>query len=274
MQFSKDALYSLFISAFFCANVFAQTRQTMEIDSLLVQGKIRSTVRSFYVKPIFEQYHSLVSVEGDGFLAPHGDLVRKRGFGIRVGYRWGRYEVETGLSTIQPMAGYRYILNYPGFGYSTRTRSTDFQQIPFVFRYRLWQATRRLSLRIGAGVAYNVDLNKISLVSQVSGQEGTRDVNGKEIVLARYVSRYDQEKSFISGEVNASAHYQFSRRFSASFEFKRLFSKTGVVRMMATQETFNPPAIKNVVSKGGANSYNVNIGVAYQFGFRNRYDFE
>ncbi len=269
--FWKTASCILFLATFICTNIFAQNQQIRVIDSLLAKGMIRSTVQSFYIKPLVEQYNSLVSVEGTGFSAPQGDLLRKRGFGIRLGYRWRHYELETGLSTIRPAAGIRYLLNYPGFGHITRVRSTDFQQIPIVFRYRFWQPTKHLSLRVGAGIAYNTDLNKMSLAPTSTNEDGTLDANGNKIVLARFRSQYDKVKSFFSGEVNVSAQYQLSTRFSASLEAKRLISAMEIVSYNATQETFNPPAFNKVESRGGANSYSVNLGMAYQFGFRNRY---
>ncbi len=251
-------------------NSYGQNRQT-NIDSLLAKGTIRNTVQSFYIKPIVEQYNSLVEVDGTGFSAPKGDMLRKRGFGIRLGYRWGHYELETGLSTIRPAAGIRYLLNYSGFGHITRVRSTDFQQIPIVFRYRFWQPTKQLSLRIGAGVAYNIDLNKMSLAPTSVNEDGTLDAKGNKIILAQFKSQYDKVKSFFSGEVNVSAQYKLSNRFCASLEAKRLISAMGIVSYNATQETFNPAAFNEVESRGGANSYNVNLGIAYQFGFNNRY---
>ena len=69
------------------ASSFAQNQQIRAIDSLLAKGIIRSQVQSFYIKPIVEQYNSLVEVEGAGFIVPHGDILRKRGIGIRLGYR-------------------------------------------------------------------------------------------------------------------------------------------------------------------------------------------
>ena len=271
MRFKETINYGMLIALLVTTIVFAQKQQIGAIDSLLAGGMIRSNVQSFYIKPIVEQYQSLVSVEGAGFSSPNGDLLRKRGLGIRLGYRWKRYELETGLSTIRPAAGYRYLLNHPGFGHITRVRSTDFQQIPLVFRYRFWQPIKRLSLKIGIGFAYNIDLNRASLAATDNSQIGTNDANGNAIVLERVKSRYDKEKSFFSGEINASAHYQFSTHFSASLEFKRLFSETGVVRLSATQETFNPSVFRNVDARGGANGYGINFGVTYRFGFRNRY---
>ncbi len=260
------------VTALITTNVFAQNSPSMVRDSLLANGTIRSTVQFFYIKPIAEQYQPLVSVEGSGFSAPEGDLVRKRGLGIRFGYRWGAFEIETGLSTIQPAAGYRYMLN--GRGYSTRVRSTDYQQIPVIIRYRFWQPTKRLSLRIGAGAAYNVDRNKLSLASEDHFEEGTLDANGNKVILAKFTGRYDKVKSFFSGEVSLSAHYQFATRLSVSVEGKRLFGSMGEVRFTSIRETFNPPAIQRVDARGGASSYNINVGIAYQFGFRYRYDLE
>ena len=252
-------------------NCSAQNRQTNAIDSLIAKGTLRTTVRSFYIKPLVEQYQSLVSLEGSGFEKPQGDLLHKRGFGIRVGYQWGPYELETGLSVIRPAAGYRYIVD-GSYGHSTQVRSTDYHQFPLVFRYRIWQPTKRLSLHVGAGVAYNVDLDKFILAPEDHPEEGLLDANGNKIVLARFSRRYDKVKAFFSGEVNVSARYQFLSRFSANLELKRLFSATNIVRLTATQETFNPPSLKNVEARGGANSYNLNLGIAYQLGFRNRYD--
>lgn len=157
-------------------------------DSLLAQGFIKKTVQSFYIKPIFEQYHSIVSTQGDGFSSPKGDLVRKRGFGIRIGYSWKAFEVQTGLSSIRPAAGYSYLLPAStGYftGYTTRTISTDFYHVPVTFRYQLWQLTKGVSLRIGAVVAYNVDLDKISLAFGGVSEESTQDANGNKVVLAR-----------------------------------------------------------------------------------------
>ncbi|GAB2551523.1 hypothetical protein GCM10027085_48490 [Spirosoma aerophilum] len=237
---------------------------------MLADGAIRKQTQSFYIKPIFEQYQSLVSVQGDGFSAPQSDLARKRDWGIRIGYQWGPYELETGVSFIRPLAGYRYLV--PGsFGYSTQTISTDYHQFPLVFRYRFWQPAKQLSLHAGAGAAYNVNLDRSIRPPGDRFEEGTVDADGNKVILARFSRQYDQIKSFFSAEVNASARWTFSSRFSASLEFKRLISANNVINLTATQETFNPPALKTVQAHGGANSYNVNLGIKYQFGFRNRY---
>ena len=156
-------------------------------------------------------------------------------------------------------------------GYTARVRSTDFYHIPVVFRYQFWQPTQKLSFRVGAGMAYNIDLDKLKLAPDDNSEEFTLDANGNKVVLARTKSRYEQKKSFFSAELNLSTQYRFSSHFSASLEVRRLFSPTNVVRIMATQETFNPSVSRSVEAYGGANSLNVNIGLCYQFGFRNRY---
>lgn len=253
-------------------NSFAQTSDREITDSLLAQKGIYKTVRSFYIKPVFEQYQSLITVVGNGFSSPKGDLARKRGIGIRLGYRWKSFELETGLSGIRPAVGFRYLLDGPNaYGHTTRTISTDFYHIPLLFRYRFWQPTRELSLRVGAGVAYNVDLDKLKLAPTSSSEESTVDPDGNRIVLARTRSLYESKKSFVSAEVNLSVQYQFSAHFSTSVEARRLISPTNTVRVTASQETFYPPAVRTVEAIGGANSLGINIGLAYQFGFNNRY---
>lgn len=261
---------SLYIVTLTSINTFAQRPYSYSVDSLLTNGVIKNTVQSFYIKPILEQYQSLISVEGDGFTAPKGDLVRKRGFGLRIGYQWKAFELETGISTVRPGAGYRYMIS--GFtGYTTRVRSTDFYHIPVVFRYQFWQPTQKLSFRVGAGMAYNIDLDKLKLAPDDNSEEFTLDANGNQVTLARTKSRYEQKKSFFSAELNLSTQYRFNSHFSISLEARRLFSPMDVVRITATQETFNPTISRSVEARGGANSLNVNIGLAYRFGFRNRY---
>ncbi len=258
------------IIGFSSADCLAQKTYADLTDSLLAQGIIKKTAQSFYVKPIFEQYRSLVTTEGNGFNSPNGDLVRKRGFGIRIGYDWKNFELETGISSIRPATGYRYLL--PGStGYSTRTISTDFYHLPIIFRYRFWQPTNKLSLRIGAGVAYNVDLNTVSLAIGGISEESTQDASGNRVILARTRSQYEKKKSFFSEEVNLSAQYQFSRHFSASLEARRIFGPMDALRLTATQELFNPSSIRTVESSGGTNSFSINVGLSYQLSFKNRY---
>ncbi|WP_144035951.1 hypothetical protein [Spirosoma fluviale] len=241
-------------------------------DSLVTEGIIRKTGHSLYIKPIFEQYQPLITVVGDGFSVPKGELTRKRGVGIRMGYRGKRFELETGLSTIRPAVGYRYLLNGPyAYGHTTRTVSTDFYHIPLLFRYRLWQPVSKLSLRIGTGIAYNVDLDKLKLAPISNSEESSLDANGNKVVLARTRSQYERKKSFFSAEVNLSTQYQFSPHFSASLEVRRLFSPKDVVRITATQQTFDPPAFRDIEANGGANSLNLNLGIAYHFRVNNRY---
>lgn len=251
-------------------DAFAQKTPTAIRDSLLAQGVIKKTVRSFYIKPLFEQYQGIVSVEGEGFVRPQGDHLRKRGIGLRLGYQWGPYELETGLSIIRPAAGYRYWTK-GDFGFSTHARSTDFHHFPLIFRYRIWPISNKLSLRVGVGIAYNTDLNKLSLAPNDIINEGLIDANDKLVLLARFRRQYTKTKSFLSGEVNTSIQYTFSRRFNANLEVRRLFSRRDVVQLQAVQETFNPSMSQHVNSYGSANSYSVNVGLSYQFGFTNRY---
>ena len=251
-------------------NAFAQKTYRDLTDSLLAQGIIKKNVQSFYIKPVFEQYRSLVVTQGDGFTAPLGDLVRTRSFGIRIGYNWNAFEMETGLSIVRPFAGYRYILT-GSTGYTTVTRSTDFYHLPVIFRYQFWQPIKKLSLRVGVGTSYNVDLNKLPLASGGISEEFTQDASGNRIVLARTSDQYEQKKSFFSGELNLSAQYHLFHHFSTNLEVRRLFSPMDVVRYTATQQTFNPPAIRTVESRGGANSFSINLGLLYKFGFNNGY---
>ena len=172
------------------------------------------------------------------------------------------------MSTVRPAAGFRYP---SGYGVATQVMSNLYHQFPVVFRCRIWQPRQRLLFRIGAGIAYNVDLGKFAVIFPNVLEESTLNPDGTKLLLMRFRTRYEQKKSFFSGEVNVSAQYQLSNRFSASLEAKRLISAMGIVSYNATQETFNPPAFNKVESRGGANSYSVNLGIAYQFGFRNRY---
>lgn len=267
---SAKTICLLWFIGFSSTNASAQKTYRDVTDSLLAQGTIKKSTQSFYVKPIFEQYRSLVTTKGDGFTTPLGDLVRTRSFGIRIGYNWGKFELETGLSNIRPAAGYRYILA-GSTGYSTRTMSTDFYHLPVTFRYKFWQPTKGLSLWIGAGVAYNVNLDKLSLASGGTSEEFTQDANGNRIVLARTRDQYDQRKSFLSEELNLSAQYRLSSHFGINLEARRLFGPMDAVRSTSSQETFNPPAIRTVESRGGANSFSINLGLQYKFGFNNRY---
>ena len=251
-------------------NTFAQKTPTAIRDSLLAQGVIKKTVRSLYIKPLIEQYQGIAWVEGTGFEKPKGDMLRKRGIGLRLGYQWGPYEVETGLSIIRPAAGYRYWTK-GDFGYSTHVRSTDFHQFPLILRYRIWPVGNHLSLRVGVGIAYNTDLNKLSLAPNDIINEGLIDANDKLVLLARFRRQYTKTKSFLSGEVNTSIQYTFLKRVNATLEVKRLFSRRDVVQLQAVQETFNPPTSQPVNSYGSANSYSLNLGLSYQFGFTNRY---
>lgn len=212
----------------------------------------------------------MVITQGEGFTAPLGDLVRTSSFGIRIGYKWNVFELETGLSTLRPFAGYRYQLT-GSTGYTTVTRSTDFYHLPVIFRYQLWQPIKKLSLRIGAGVAYNIDLNKFPLAPTGVSQEFTQDANANRIILARTQSQYEQQKSFYSRELNLSAQYHLFAHFSTTLDIRRLFGPMDVVRYTATQQTFNPPAFRTVESRGEANSLSINLSLMYQFGFTNRY---
>lgn len=251
-------------------DAFAQKTPTAIRDSLLAQGVIKKTVRSLYIKPLMEQYQGIVSVEGEGFVRPRGDMLRKRGIGLRLGYQWGPYELETGLSIIRPGAGYRYWTK-GDFGYSTQVRSTDFHHFPLVLRYRIWPISSKLSIRTGVGIAYNTDLNKLDFPPDGILKEGLIDANGNLVLLSRFTRHYAKIKSFLSGEVNASVQYTFLKRVNATLEVKRLFSRRDVVQLSAVQETFNPPMSQNVNAYGSANSYSVNLGLSYQFGFTNRY---
>lgn len=261
--------YLLVISLLISSGTYAQNWQTGSIDSLVEKGALRSAVQSFYVKPVFEQYQNIVSIKGNEFEAPKGDLVRKRGFGIRVGYKWERFELETGLSMIRPVVGFRYTLT--GSGYTTRTAGTDFYHAPVVFRYHFWKPTKNLSFRVGVGIAYNFDLDKLKLASDINAEQSTFDANGNRVVLTVFKGRYEQQKSFFSGEVNASVRYNLTSRFSASLEARRLISATNIVRFSGTQQLFNPSVFRDVDARGGANGYAINFGVAYRFGFRNQY---
>lgn len=258
------------IVAFNAPDTFAQKTPTAVRDSLLAKGVIKKTVRSLYVKPLIEQYQGIVWVEGTGFEKPKGDMLRKRGIGLRLGYQWGPYELETGLSFIQPAAGYRYWTK-GDFGFSTHVRSIDFHQFPLILRYRFWPISSKLSLRAGVGVAYNIDLNKLDFAPDDIIKEGLVDANGNVVLLARFRRHWAKTKSFLSGEVNTSVQYTFLRRFNATLEVKRLFSRRDVVQLRAVQETFNPPTSQPVNAYGSANSYSVNLGLSYQFGFTNRY---
>lgn len=251
-------------------NTFAQKTPTAIRDSLLIQGVIKKTVRSLYIKPLIEQYQGIVSVEGEGFIRPQGDMLRKRGIGLRLGYQWGPYELETGLSIIRPGAGYRYWTK-GDFGYATQVRSTDFHQFPLILRYRIWPISSKLFLRAGIGVAYNIDLNKLDFAPDGIIKEGFVDANGNVVLLSRFRRHWTKTKSFLSGEVNASVQYTFLKRVNATLEVKRLFSRRDVVQLSAVQETFNPPMSQAVNSYGSANSYSLNLGLSYQFGFANRY---
>lgn len=257
------------ISLLINSGAYAQSWQSESVDSLMDKGVIQSTIQYFYIKPLFEQYQSIVSLQGSGFEKPKGDLVRKRGFGIRIGYQRGAYELETGLSMIRPVAGFRYTLT--GSGYTTRTASTDFYHIPLVFRYRLWKPVNTLSFHVGVGGAYNVDLDKVKLAPDINVEETTLDANGNRIVLTSIKGRYDQQRSFFSGEVNASIRYRLASRFNASLEVRRLIGATNVVRFRAIQQLFNPTVTREVDSGGGANSYAVNVGISYIISIRKQY---
>lgn len=251
----------------------AQRTYTDFRDSLLAQGTLTKTTQSFYVKPILEQYQSLVTVEGEGFSVPSADLTRKRGYGIRVGYQWQAVEIETGLSTVMPYAGfgYRQIGPYGAEALITISRSNDYYHLPLSVRYRVWQASRKLSFRVGAGVAYNVDLAKIKLPPNSALENYTLDANGARTTLSRISSQYEQKESFFSAELNGSIRYQFSRHVYAMLEVRRLFGPPNAVRLTATLEQFNPSSVRSVVARGGTNSLGFNLGLAYQFGFRNNY---
>lgn len=247
---------------------FAQKSYKDIRDSLIAEGIIKETSQSFYVKPIFEQYQSIVSIQGSGFSKPNADFVRKRGFGIRVGYQQRSYEIETGLSMIRPIAGFRYASEY---GYTTRGGSTDFYHVPLVFRYRVWVPIKHLSLYVGIGAAYNFDLDKVKFPPELREVETKLDANGNQTIFAITKSRYDQEESFFSGEVNISGRYRISSHFSAGLEVRRLISRNDIVRLRATEQSFAPPMIREFASSGGANSYSINFGIAYKFGATSRY---
>ena len=251
----------------------AQKNFTDFTDSLLAQGTLKKTVQSFYVKPILEQYQSLITVEGEGFSVPTADLARKRGYGIRLGYQWSAFEIETGLSTVMPYAGYGYRQTglYGAVATITISRSTDFYHLPLIVRYRLWQLGRKLSFRVGAGVAYNVDLAKLKLAPIDNLEQFSIDGSGNKVILSRIKSQYEQQTSFFSAELNLSTRYQFSRHVYAMLEVRRLFGPANAVRISATQEQFNPPSVRTVEAHGGTNSLGFNLGLAYQFGFRNNY---
>lgn len=260
----------LFVLMFIGSNCLGQDQEPDAFRKLPKNIALISKSQSFYIKPIIEQYQSAVTVEGDGFSKPLGDLLRKRGFGVRLGYQWGLYELETGVSAIRPGAGYRYRVK-GDIGTATQVRSTDYYQVPVVVRYRLWQIRNCLSLRAGVGVAYNIDIDKLSLAPNEIIQEGIIDVNQKPILLSRFTRTYTNVKSFFSGEVNASIQYKFLKRFNVTFEVRRLLSRKDVVQISAVQETFDPPTVRNVKAYGSVNSYNFNLGLAYQFMFLNRY---
>ena len=274
MTSSRLSLYVLkseiVVASFMGDNCSAQNWQTDTIDSLIAKGNLQSTVQAFYIRPIIEQYQSIVSVEGTGFSAPQNDLLRKRGFGIRLGYQWGQHELETGISVIRPAAGYSYMVN-GSYGQSTQVRSTDYHQFPLIYRYLIWQLTKHISLHVGAGLAYNVNIDKSILDLEDHPEEGIIDADGNRIILARFSRRYDQAKSFVSGEINITSRWSFLSNLSANLEIKRLISSNNIVNLIATQETFNPSNYKNVEAHGGANSYSINLEIVYQFRFNKHY---
>lgn len=198
--------------------------------------------------------------------------MRKVSVGIRVGYRSGPFEIETGLSSIRVGVGYQFTPEY-GYGLISRVRSTDYTQIPLVIRYRFWQPTRRLSFRAGVGVAYNFDRNRFALAPSSTQQEYSFDAGGSPTLVGQISSNYIRPTKFWSGEINLSANYHLSKRFNVTVEGKGLISSNTVATFNNVREVYNPATIQRFSSTGGIYRYNVNLGVSYQFGFKNRYRF-
>lgn len=251
--------------------VQAQYKLSESIDGLIARENLQSSVRSYYLRPLLEIQQGSTQVQGDGrFSEPKGSLMRQFTVGVRLGYRSGPLEIETGLSSVRVGAGYQFRPEYNG-GLNSRIRSNSYTQIPLNARYRFWQPTQRLSFRVGAGVGYNVDLNQVSLAPSSIQQEYVYGANGGSTIVAQVSSTFSRSSSFLSGEINLSAYYQLSKRFSVIVEGKRLFSSGSIVRLESTREVYNPAEMQRFNAIGGANGFNLNFGMSYQFGFRNHY---
>ncbi len=251
--------------------VHAQPGRTSFIDSLIARENLQSSVQSYYIRPLVEFQEGTTEVQGDErFSEPRTNLMRKISLGIRFGYRSGPFEIETGLSSVRVGAGYQFIPEYDA-GLNSRVRSTDYTQIPLVVRYRFWQPSQRLSLRAGAGVAYNFDRNRFPLSSSSTQQEYSYKADGSSTLAAQISSNYVRKTTFWSGEINLSAYYQLSKRFNVIIEGKRLFSSNAIATLDNVRELYSTASSQRFSASGGIYRYNINLGVSYQFGFKSRY---
>lgn len=263
--------YILLLDSILFASAQAQIIRPNAVDSIIARENLINTVQSFYLRPLFEIQQGTTNVQGDKrFNEPNPNSMRQIGFGIRIGYRSGPLEVETGLSSVWAGAGYRFWPEYDP-GWNTHIRSTSYVQILLTVRYRFWQPTPKLSLRAGIGIAFNFDTNKFSLGSSSTLKEYVYSADGNPTLAATVFSKYHKELKFWSGEVNLSAYYQLSKRFGILVEGKRLISSNSIVTLNNTREVYNPSDTQKFNANGGINGYSFNAGISYQFGFRNRY---
>lgn len=252
-------------------HVQAQPVRIHSIDSLVALENLQTSVQSYYFRPLLELQQGTTEVQGDEqFSKPRTNLMRKVSLGIRFGYRSGPLEIETGLSSVRVGVGYQFTPEYNA-GLNSRVRSTDYTQIPLVIRYRFWQPSQRLSFRAGAGVAYNSDWNRFPLAPSSTQQEYSYEPNGNSTLVAQISSNYVRKTTFWSGEINLSAYYQLSKRFNVVVEGKRSLSSNTVATFDNIREVYNPASTQRFNASGGIYRYNVNLGVSYQFGFKNRY---
>lgn len=251
--------------------MYAQLVPANSVDSLIMRENLLRTVQSYYLRPLLEIQQGATNVQGnERFSEVRADMLRQASLGIRIGYRSGSFEAETGISSVRVGAGYKFIPEYDA-GLRSRVRSTGYTQIPFIVRFSFWRPTERFSLRAGVGLAFNFDANKRSLGSSSTLVEYIYSANGNPTEAAKTVSKYTREPKFWSGEISLSTYHQLSKRFSITVEGKRLIGSNNIVTLSNVREVYKPADIQQFIATGGANAYNLNLGISYQFGFRNYY---
>jgi hypothetical protein len=258
----------LYFTAVLTAN--AQYYQKDSLSTKLVP------VRSYsYIKPVLGLIQSHCTIQGDKLFKtlPGADQLSTQ-FGLAVGYRNDRLEIESGLFNMPVVAGYHfpeipYNPRYSISGLKTVQRIT-YTRVPLLFRYSVWRPSRRLEVQAVAGAAFNFELSKISL-GQIMTSDGYAIFpdGTKQGVRTREESSH--VKSFLTGEVGVGLHYQLGRRFAVHGQFSRVLSKKALLTKEVQVAPYNDPDTYQALATGSANGFSGSIGISYQFKLRERY---
>ncbi|GAB3284726.1 hypothetical protein GCM10027347_61780 [Larkinella harenae] len=80
----------------------------------------------------------------------------------------------------------------------------------------------------------------------------------------------DHTKSFIMGITGMGLHWQLTRRLNLNLDVRRLFSQNDLVRANAQVSPPGENKKYTVKTQGGANGFNLQLGIQYQFIIRKR----